>query len=463
MAKHLNGCLLLAVCMLASVSGHSYLTSPISRSNQRQSESGCRGPACLGPCDVPLSSQRTAPVTIARGATINAQWPRNNHAGGFIRFAWAQTASSDSASSFNAGVLEINCHEVGGCKPDDPSDPNGGDSGAGDGSFQPCQWNITVPPHLSDGEWTLQWAWFGGAFALGDYYSCVDYVISGGASGSQPTAVFHGGDYTYPGQPKCKFFNTDRLGECINEPCSNPIYPASQEEAGPAFGVPVAGSGSTTTSSTTTTTTTQNAPVTTHAQPPVTTGAKAPVTTGAKAPVTTGAKAPVTTGANAPVTTGAKAAVTTGANAPVTTGAKSLTTSLIPAPLTTGVVANSGNCAGAINLSTSTVTISSITQWSNVFQMVIYLHVQEPVLKNWMVEVVWPSNADSTEIITTYNGGVVDCQATTPVRHAMIVPVAGWANNLVSGSVLAIEIQASNTNMKSQFIEANTVFRVYTQ
>ncbi len=31
---------------------HSYLTNPISRSNQRQSNSGCRGPACTGPCDV---------------------------------------------------------------------------------------------------------------------------------------------------------------------------------------------------------------------------------------------------------------------------------------------------------------------------------------------------------------------------------------------------------------------------
>jgi len=232
----------LLLLLVSGAFGHSYLTSPISRSDQTQSNSGCRGPACLGPCDIPLASATRAPIEIQRGATINPQWPRNNHAGGFIRFAWAQTSQSDSASAFDDGVNTIFCHEIGGCQPSDPSDPNGGDTGPADGSVDPCQTTITVPPHLTNGEWTLQWAWFGGAFALGDYYSCVDYTITGGPSGSAPTPLYHGGDYSNPTNTGvCKFFNTDRLHECVDEPCSNPIYPSEQQETGPAFGIQVAG------------------------------------------------------------------------------------------------------------------------------------------------------------------------------------------------------------------------------
>jgi len=227
--------------LISGALGHSYLTSPISRSNQKQTTTGCRGPNCLGPCDAKASAARS-PVTIARGATISLQWPRNNHAGGFIRVAWAQTSQSDSHAAFDANVQEIVCHERGGCKPDSASNPNGGDSNPADGSVNPCAVSITVPPHLTDGLWTLQWAWFGGAFALGDYYSCVDYKISGGPTGSAPTPVFIGGDYTYPGQAKCKFFNTDRLHQCVNEPCDNPVYALNQERSGPAYGIAAQGS-----------------------------------------------------------------------------------------------------------------------------------------------------------------------------------------------------------------------------
>jgi len=429
----------LLLIFITGALGHSYLTNPQSRSNQKQSETGCRGPACLGPCDKPLAQATTPAVTIQRGATINPQWPRNNHAGGFIRFAWAKTSDSDNAAAFDAGVEEIVCHEIGGCKPDDPANPNGGDSAPADGSFQPCQTTIKVPLYLTDGTWTLQWAWFGGAFALGDYYSCVDYVISGGPSGPQLSAVYNGGDYTYPGQNKCKFFNTDRLHQCVNEPCSNPVYPLSQEESGPAYGVSSSNS----------------VPLTS------TTAAQAPATTAKAIPSTTAKQVviPSTTGKQVvvPSTTG-KAVVTTAS-----------TTASAPQPIvsvTTGMAAvpssNPGsNCAGLTTLSSSLVTIASVDSWSSEFHMIVLLHVQETVLRDWMIEIVWPSNAVNTQVITTYNGGSVQCQATTPENHVMIMPVANWANNLPQGYVLTVEIMATNTNMNNDFIKANTQFNVY--
>jgi len=303
---------ILFMTLLSNVLGHSYLTKPISRSNQASSQTGCRGPACLGPCDASASKART-PITIARGANIIANWPRNNHAGGFIRFAWAPTSSSDSHTAFDGHVQQINCHEVGACHPDSASAPNGGDSGPSDGSSRACSSSLTVPMDLTDGKWTLQWAWFGGAFSLGDYYSCVDYQISGGPSGAAVSPVFVGGDYTYPGQNKCKFFNTDKLHRCVNEPCANPgpLYPASQEQSGPASGF----SGNT--PSTTGKTVVNNS---TGSNPSLTTGK--PVTT----PSTTGK--PVTT----PSTTGK----------PVTT--PSTTGKPVTNPSTTGL---SNTCTGS--------------------------------------------------------------------------------------------------------------------
>jgi len=149
---------LVLVAFIAQTLGHSYLTNPTSRSNQKESTTGCRGSNCLGPCDRPLASATRAPITIARGASISVQWPRNNHAGGFIRLAWAPTSQSDSHAAFDAGVQQISCHEVGGCRPDSASDPNGGDSGPADGSSRACTVSINVPTHLADGAYTLQWA-----------------------------------------------------------------------------------------------------------------------------------------------------------------------------------------------------------------------------------------------------------------------------------------------------------------
>jgi len=439
--------ILLALCVSYAV-GHSYVTSPQSRTNQKVTQSGCRGPNCLGPCDAPLSASRTPATTIARGASINVQWPRNNHAGGFIRFAWAQTSASDIQASFDNGVEEIHCHEIGGCGPSDPADPNGGDNGAADGSYKPCQTTIQVPSYLTDGKWTLQWAWFGGAFALGDYYSCVDYIISGGVAvtATQPAPVFYGGDYTYPNQPKCKFFNTDRLHECVDEPCNNPIYPASQEESGPAYGIAIA-SGSN-----------QNPPTTGEAEP-VTTGEAEPITSGRVIPITSGRVIPITSGRVKPLTTSV-------ISTPLTTHKKGSTSTTSPkTPLTTGAIAASPsvtNCALLTNvLNTVTTSITTVDTWSNIFRMVVQIDANADV-SNWMMLIVWPDEATDTEVQDVFNAGDLKCQASQPERHSVIAPVASWASTIKAGEQMFVEVRAVNTNMNSQFIMSNTQIIMYT-
>jgi len=430
------GGIVLLSLLISGAFGHSYLTSPISRSDQTQSESGCRGPACLGPCDIPLASASRAPITIQRGANILAQWPRNNHAGGFIRFSWAPTSQSDTASAFDSGVSTIHCHEIGGCGPSDPSNPNGGDNGPADGSSGACQVEIIVPLSLSDGKYTLQWAWFGGAFALGDYYSCVDYTISGGPTGPVATPLYYGGDFSNPGENVCKFFNTDRLHQCVDEPCSNPIYPGSQQETGPAFGIQVAGS-SAAPISTTASATTHNAEVV-----PATTG-KASVL-----PATTG-KASVL-----PATTH-KAATTGKSISPsLTTGRVT-----IPTPSPSPSPSSGSNCAKVSVVSESQASIVSVDAWSTQFIISVSITVQENLLENWYLQVTWPSAESSTSIVNTYDAGSLVCQ--TP-SYAIFDPVASWAQYVEAGDVLTIEILALNSNeMTSDYIMANTQVLVF--
>jgi len=402
----------LVLALAVSTFAHSYVTSPTSRSNQKQSTTGCRGPNCLGPCDVPLSQARTAPVTIARGASINVQWPRNNHAGGFIRFAWAQTSGSDVHANFDAGVQQITCHEVGGCKADNAADPNGGDSNPADGSRNPCQVSIKVPLHLTAGKWTLQWAWFGGAFALGDYYSCVDYAISGGPTGPKVDAVFIPGDATYPAnQGKCKFFNTDRLHKCVNEPCNSPIYSLSQEQSGPAY-LP---------------------------------SNPSPTPTPTPTPAPTPAPTKLTTGA-------AGRAKTTGIVVPTPTPT--------PTPTPSPNPSSNNNCAGLTQVATdTTVTITEVQTWSNVFRMVMDIHANEN-LPSWNLQILWPSGATNTEVNSVFNAGQLRCHANSPVHHAMIMP-ASWATSIKKGESMSVEVIADNTNMAAEFIKANTVVKVF--
>jgi len=428
--------------LLSQVIGHSYVTSPISRSFQAQSESGCRGPACLGPCDIPLSQATRAPIVAARGSSITVNWPRNNHAGGFIRFAWAPTSQSDTASVFDQNVQQINCHEVG-CGPSDPSNPNGGDNGPADGSSMACTQTFEIPQTLTDGDWTLQWAWFGGAFSLGDYYSCVDYKISGGPTGSFSPA-FIGGDYTYPGQQKCKFFNTDALHQCVDEPCNNPIFPISQEESGaPAsgqIGMGLASSSSSSSSSSST----SPAPI---------------VSTGLVSPVTTGHVATPTPVVHA-MTTGRVISTPTPSPA-MTTGSVATPTPVISTP-TPPVVSSGSSCAKVSSLSSSIGILSIENSWPGTIQAIVNLDVSETVLSNWVVEVIWPTSG-AVSVTGADNAGSLLCQTVSASGSiSYFKPSASWANNLVAGSVAPIEFTAS-TSLDADTILKGAQVRVFQQ
>eukprot|EP01118_Nematostelium_gracile_P010120 TRINITY_DN3461_c0_g1_i1.p1 TRINITY_DN3461_c0_g1~~TRINITY_DN3461_c0_g1_i1.p1 ORF type:complete len:511 (+),score=89.07 TRINITY_DN3461_c0_g1_i1:39-1535(+) len=207
---------------LGLVLTHNYVTTPVSRNNQAVTQTACRfggegNPTCAGPCDAPANRAR-APITVSRGQNIYVGWVRHFHPGGFIRFSWVPTANSDSHTAFDQNAYLYMCKEIGGCGPSN-SNPES-DTGVG------CGATIPVPANLGDGLWTLQWAYYGGFFNAGDYYSCIDYRISGGATGAAPTPVFRPGDTTY--SDKCKYFSTNKLHVCPVEPCTNAPEPGER-------------------------------------------------------------------------------------------------------------------------------------------------------------------------------------------------------------------------------------------
>jgi len=88
------------------------------------------------------------------------------------------------------------------------------------------------------------------------------------------------------------------------------------------------------------------------------------------------------------------------------------------------------------------------------------MHVNENV-NNWMVEVIWPMEATSTEVQEVFSAGTLQCSANFPTRHSMIAPVAGWAQRIKAGEEMIIEIRAQNTNMNADFIKKNTQLKMF--
>ncbi|KAG0246385.1 hypothetical protein BGX31_002686 [Mortierella sp. GBA43] len=183
-----------------------------------------------GPCD---SKRDKAPIvvdpgypatTIRRGDTLTIQWKRFNHPGGFVRLAMVPFDDSDDWNAFNsASYSKFSCYETN-CGPDDPNDSHFGPlNGPGEGA---CSTTFKVPADLPDGRATLQWIWYGGGVyygqpdaGFGEYYTCTDYNVQGGENlvpkGSQgPQKSWQGGDVSNPGKDVCKYWSSNRIGDC---------------------------------------------------------------------------------------------------------------------------------------------------------------------------------------------------------------------------------------------------------
>ncbi|KAJ1887900.1 hypothetical protein LPJ81_006431 [Coemansia sp. IMI 209127] len=222
---YFSASLVAASAFIASCAGHSMLSTPSPRGNTKWWGTCSAGAGCKGPCDspkadAPFNSIYVAKTYVQRGQQLEVVWNRLNHPGGFVRLAMVPFDQSDSWTAFNANVLKYTCYETT-CKAADPNDTTFGYlNGSGD---SPCTTTVTVPENIADGTAvTLQWIWFGGGIyygeintSFGEYYGCSDMIVSGGPqSDTPPAATFVGGDATYPNSDVCKYWGSNKVGDC---------------------------------------------------------------------------------------------------------------------------------------------------------------------------------------------------------------------------------------------------------
>ncbi|TMW59398.1 hypothetical protein Poli38472_004467 [Pythium oligandrum] len=193
----------LALCA-STADAHSWLVKPKSRDAtphvDMEGTMGCPAGAAQ------------APTSFAAGQTIDVSWWRNNHIGGFIRWAIVPKGQ-ESAANFDNNVFYFTCRESGPtCKPNMPGKKYNKNGGPGDLSRYSwdmteahkvaCGDKIQLPNWLPKGDYVLQWTWFGAGSSFDNfghaevtYRSCADIRLTSGGNKQKPSCPkFVGGD-----------------------------------------------------------------------------------------------------------------------------------------------------------------------------------------------------------------------------------------------------------------------------
>ncbi|KAK1932226.1 hypothetical protein P3T76_012220 [Phytophthora citrophthora] len=204
-----------ALCCLAplSVEAHSWLVKPVSRETGPVTTDGTIG--------CPHTTPKT-PTSFSPGETIDVRYWRNNHLGGFIRWAISRVGS-ESASDFDDNVFFYTCRESGpDCVPADRSTSRYAGDSSGDHTIS-CGDTITLPDWLEEGDYVLQWIWFGVGSSYGNigwaepqFVSCADIKLTSPGSSSEPECpTFVGGDRVTKnedlGDDECFYFYTNSI------------------------------------------------------------------------------------------------------------------------------------------------------------------------------------------------------------------------------------------------------------
>ncbi|KAI9223020.1 hypothetical protein BC828DRAFT_376969 [Blastocladiella britannica] len=225
--------LLLALAMTSQVSAHSRLIHPPPRDASLCAAADAKNncPPCGWNGD--KSVAKPAAIRYGRGDVVPMQWPRNNHPGGFIALAVVPFTSSQTFDDFNTNIVQYNCHEAGGCASWDPvGHPLGADPANFGEDQNMCASAWTVPSWMPDGQYTMQWKWFGGGSYFGDLYrgvsdwqNCVDFTVAGGSAvdaGAKPACpLFKPGDASNaPALGVCRYFGDPEPMGCFPQGCS---------------------------------------------------------------------------------------------------------------------------------------------------------------------------------------------------------------------------------------------------
>lgn len=207
-----------AAAVAVGVAGHSSLTlpTPFSYDVFCKTESAQN---CPGPCPV-RDLKASPPVqTWARGQTVPLRWFRNNHEGGFVRWALVTPDKVNDQAAHNAGAFAYGCYSVGRytCTAAEKATHCGADN-TGSGHRIEAQ----VPTHLPDGEYVLGWVWYGGFnhpnIEFSDYVDCARVRIAGGVpqTSSYQPVLLPGSDAAPEGSCEA---TRNSISQCRNDRC----------------------------------------------------------------------------------------------------------------------------------------------------------------------------------------------------------------------------------------------------
>lgn len=218
--------LLIAVAAATSVAhhaaAHSFLTVPLPMSLMAGCRIGGSGSGavlshCGGPCPnggYRADSSAANPAAVyRRGGRYEMRWSRNNHEGGFVRWALVPVDKRYDRAAHERYAFHWSCWSINRFKCDSMSKHRDCDFDRNGEGFR--DW-VTIPAVFPDGDYVLGWTWYGGGQGdighFGDYYDCSFVRVEGGASQvGEHTPTFSGGS--------C-LSTVDRLGICWREPCA---------------------------------------------------------------------------------------------------------------------------------------------------------------------------------------------------------------------------------------------------
>lgn len=201
---------------------HSFLTVPLPLSTMPGCRIGGSGTdavfgKCGGPCpnaDFRADSSVANPAAVyRRGGTYEVRWSRNNHEGGFVRWALVPASKMYDRAAHDRYAFHWSCWNINRFRCNAMNTHRDCDFDRNGEAFR--DW-ITIPPVFPDGDYVLGWTWYGGGQGeighFGDYYDCSFVRLEGGAPQvAAYTPTFAGGS--------C-LATVNRLGICKREPCA---------------------------------------------------------------------------------------------------------------------------------------------------------------------------------------------------------------------------------------------------
>lgn len=177
---------------------------------------------CPGPCPTLLRRMDRTPnnpsITVKRGEYVSIHTLKNNHQGGFSRWALVHVKDMYNKDIHRENAFLFTCADVSITKCTKKNEKRDCNFDKEKNYFRH---NIRIPHIYSDGVYVLGWVWYGGGGRwghFGDYYDCMFIRVKGGPMKDSHTPQFRPGPSMSRHGDRC-VSTVNQIGICYSEPC----------------------------------------------------------------------------------------------------------------------------------------------------------------------------------------------------------------------------------------------------